>query len=121
MRNDSVAAGFTSSLIFHKDGSVTARYGYDRAVRLLYEYERSGVAPEDAETGRRRTSWERYTMKTPNGDICARRGWECVLGRLFCYERSKLTPEQWRGERRAAILKDNAAKTRALHGAEKMI
>ena len=69
MRNDSVAAGFTSSLIFHKDGSVTARYGYDRAVRLLYEYERSGVAPEDAETGRRRTSWERYTMKTPNGDI----------------------------------------------------
>lgn len=63
MRNDSVAAGFTSSLIFHKDGSVTARYGYDRAVRLLYEYERSGVAPEDAETGRRRTSWEQYTRK----------------------------------------------------------
>lgn len=49
MRNDSVAAGFTSSLIFHKDGSVTARYGYDRAVRLLYEYERSGVAPDHAD------------------------------------------------------------------------
>lgn len=96
MRDNPVAPGFTGSLIFHEDGSVTARYGYDRAVRLLYEYERSSVAPEDAETGRRGTSWERYTMKTPNGDICARRGWECVLGRLFCYERSKLTPEQWR-------------------------
>ena len=109
MRNDSVAAGFTSSLIFHKDGSVTARYGYDRAVRLLYEYERSGVAPEDAETGRRRTSWERYTMKTPNGDICARRGWECVLGRLFCYERSKLTPEQWREQ--YGTVEENAVQT----------
>ena len=76
MRDNPVAPGFTGSLIFHEDGSVTARYGYDRAVRLLYEYERSSVAPEDAETGRRGTSWERYTMKTPNGDICARRGWE---------------------------------------------
>ena len=51
MRDNPVAPGFTGSLIFHEDGSVTARYGYDRAVRLLYEYERSSVAPEDAETG----------------------------------------------------------------------
>ena len=106
MRDNPVAPGFTGSLIFHEDGSVTARYGYDRAVRLLYEYERSSVAPEDAETGRRGTSWERYTMKTPNGDICARRGWGCVLGRLFCYERSKLTPERWR--ERYGTVEENA-------------
>ena len=29
MRDDPVAPGFTGSLIFHEDGSVTARYGYD--------------------------------------------------------------------------------------------
>ena len=87
MRDDPVAPGFTGSLIFHEDGSVTARYGYDCAVRLLYEYERSGVAPEDAETGRRGTSWERYTMK-----------------RTYC-----LTPEQWR--ERYGTVEENAVQT----------
>lgn len=84
------------SLIFWEDGSITARYGYDHAVQRLYDYESTGILPEDAGEARQRDSWERYTVKSPVGEIFARRGWECVLGRLFSYECSGLTPEQWR-------------------------
>lgn len=86
---------FESSLIFGEDGSVTARYGYEYAVRRLHEYEVSGVPPDIGQADRRRGCWEPYTAKAPNGEIFARRGWESILGRLLAYEQSKLTPEQW--------------------------
>lgn len=84
------------SVIFLEDGSMLARYGYEHAIRLLYEYENSGVTPEGVRTDRLTKQWERYTEKTPGGLVCTRRGWECILGRLFNYECSGLTPEQWR-------------------------
>ena len=85
-----------SSVMVWPDGSMTARCGYDEAVRRLYEYESSGVLPEDARNGHVRADWERYTVKTPDGVIRPRRGWERVLGRLKSYESFGLTPRQWR-------------------------
>lgn len=98
MREESGAkvSTYAGSLIFWEGGSMTARYGYDHAVQRLYDYESTGILPEDAGKAHRRDSWERYTVKAPDGKIFARRGWECVLGRLFSYECSGLTPEQWR-------------------------
>lgn len=87
---------FESSLVLWEDGSVTARYGYDSAVRRLHEYEVSGIPPDRERAGRRVECWEPYTAIAPNGKIFARRGWECILGRLFAYEQSMLMPEQWR-------------------------
>ena len=77
---------------------MAARRGYDEAVRRLYEYESSGVLPEDARTGHIRKNWERYTVKAPDGAIRPRRGWEHILGRLKSYESFGLTPGQWRGK-----------------------
>ena len=73
-----------------------ARRGYDDAVRRLYEYESSGVLPEDARDGHIRANREWYTIKVPDGAIRPRRGWEHVLGRLKGYESFGLTPGQWR-------------------------
>lgn len=87
---------FVRSVVFREDGSATASGGYRYAVYRLYEYESSGVLPEDAQAGHRREHWERYTAKAQDGSIYAQRGWECVLGRLFRYECSGLSPEQWR-------------------------
>lgn len=87
---------FEGSLIFGEDGSVTARYSYESAVRRLHEYEVSGVPPDRGRAGGQRGGWEPYTAEAPNGEIFARRGWECILDRLLAYEQSKLTPEQWK-------------------------
>lgn len=84
------------SVILGEDGSVTTRYGYEYAVRRLYEYERSGITPDGDAADLQRHSWVLYTMKAPNGEIFACRGWEHILGRLFANECSGLTPEQWR-------------------------
>ena len=43
---------FESSLVLWEDGSVTARYGYDSAVRRLHEYEVSGIPPDRERAGR---------------------------------------------------------------------
>ena len=85
---------YAGSVIFWEDGSVTARYGYGHAVRRLYEYERSGVAPDGPGASQTKEGWERYTAKAPDGTIYPRRGYECILGRLFSYERSGLTPRK---------------------------
>lgn len=65
---------FAGSVLFGEDGSVTARYGYGHAVRRLYEYERSGVAPGGPESSWAKKSWERYTIKAPDGTVYPRRG-----------------------------------------------
>lgn len=92
---DEGQCAFEGSLIFGEDGSATARYGHESAVRRLYEYEVSGVPPDRGRAGGQWRRWEPYTAKAPNGEIFTRRGWECILGRLLAYEQSKLTPEQW--------------------------
>lgn len=43
---------FEGSLIFGEDGSVTARYSYESAVRRLHEYEVSGIPPDRERAGR---------------------------------------------------------------------
>lgn len=92
---DEGQCAFEGSLIFGEDGSATARYGHESAVRRLYEYEVSGVPPDRGRAGGQWRRWEPYTAKAPNGEIFTRQGWECILGRLLAYEQSKLTPEQW--------------------------
>ena len=78
-----------------EDGTLTFHGDYDNAIVRLFEYERSGVLPEDAKAGHVRNHWERYTFQTPCGRIYPCRGCELILGRLWAYEVSGLPPRAW--------------------------